>query len=198
MNSQAITLTKSFEIDAAAKPESCGGGFFGGIFFSVVKTPTRFTYRVGLHGKACKRADFVHHLSVEIARNAEAIDKHARTVECKAEVLYVPGSAVSVTLKGQKLLHRKGTYSYYHVGAIPRGQEGRKVFQGPMVAGPWACASESATVISASEAHRKADAAERAAALEVDNGSRIWVDGVEYTVEFGRFSNEVKLVPVEA
>jgi hypothetical protein len=65
-----------------------------------------------------------------------------------------------------------------------------------MVEGPWAYAFQIATVLSDSKAHQVREADERAAALEVETGSLIWVDGVQYRVEFDRHDH-VKLVPVD-
>lgn len=156
----------------------------------------RVYWYVGLAPKAMTRAAAIEILDAVEARVKAAQDVQARRVPMVADVNYCEGHEVHVLLKGKRLLHLKGTYNYYHVGAMPRGQSGRKDYCGPMVPGPWAFANQQATVLSDSAAFRARDAAERADAIEVDNGSKVWIDGVEYTVvvERGEF---ISLVPVD-
>jgi len=60
------------------------------------------------------------------------------------------------------------------VGAIPAGESGRKVFQGPLVEGPWAYTYPLGTMITA---HPQP---ERAPVIDVAIGDLIEVDGVTY------------------
>jgi hypothetical protein len=156
----------------------------GGIVFSIHTTPSgQLRYTVGLQGKAERSPGrMLAALIATLAEKAEADDRNARTVPCVADTLYIPGHEVSVTLKGTRLLKLNGTYNYFHVGAIPRGQSARKVHGGPLVEGPWAFTHGKATCLTANRAIAERDAAERDAALVVEDGSLILVDGVEYRV----------------
>jgi hypothetical protein len=156
--------------------------------YAVYTTPSgRLRYQVGPMGQPTGNSTY---MLATIAHNLKqqraAEEKNARRVPMQADTLYIEGHEVSVTLKGTRLLYLKGTYNYYHVGAIPRGQSGRQVTGGPLVPGPWAFAFQRATVLSDSEAFRNRDTAERMDAIPVEAGSLIWIDGVEYRVDVER------------
>lgn len=68
-----------------------------------------------------------------------------------------------------------GTYYRHKVGVVARGDEGRKVDQGPIVPGPWAYAFGLCTVLSASPI-------ERDPIIDVEDGDYLSVDGDEYRV----------------
>jgi hypothetical protein len=160
---------------------------------AVFTTPSgQLRYQVGPLGKPYRNsAAMLGAVTAELQRKVEADAMLARRVPMKADVNYCEGHEVHVLLKGTRLLHLKGTYNYYHVGAMPRGQSGRKDYCGPMVPGPWAFANQQATVLSDSAAFRARDAAERADAIEVEAGSTVWIDGVQYRVgvDRGEFLN---------
>lgn len=191
----ALTLvTQATEFAKAAHdsgvPEAASF-FKSGMLFCVYTTKTgQIRYQLGISGKSERKSvTMLRVLADFIAAEREAEAKRAITVPLKAEVSHTDGQAPEVSLKGTRLLHRKGTYRYFHVGAVARGQSGRKVNGGPLVPGPWAFSFEKATVLSDSAAFRERDAAEREDAIVVDNGSRIWVDGVQYTVSFGCYGS---------
>jgi hypothetical protein len=149
-------------------------------------------YQVGVTDKPYRNsAPMLAAVANALTEKAAADDKNARRVPMKADTLYIEGHKVSVTLNGTRLLRLKGTHHYFHVGAIPRGQSGRKVHGGPLVPGPWAFTHGTGTCLTADGAIAERDAAERDAALVVEAGSRIWIDGVEYRVgvDRGEFLN---------
>lgn len=81
----------------------------------------------------------------------------------------------------------------FGIGCIPEGASGRKVYQGPEVAGPWAFTFGLCTVIDNHPARR---AAERDADVLVQDGTALEIDGTVYTVrvvrrEFIELDNEV-------
>ena len=103
-------------------------------------------------------------------------------LEMDADVNYVPGHEVHVTLKARVDLKLKGSYRRFGVGAMPRGMSGRQEMGGPMVVGPWAFAFGLSTCITNSKAHQEADAARRATDIEVEEGTRLNIDEVSYVV----------------
>lgn len=74
----------------------------------------------------------------------------------------------------------------FKVSGIRRGYEGRKVFGGPMVPGPWAFANAQAVAITANPMHGSYGDMVRAKAegrwYEVAEGDRVVFDGVEYEI----------------
>jgi hypothetical protein len=172
-----------------------------GLPCAIYTTPSgQLRYQVGIHGKPTRNSTHMMATLITAIRNEQAaVEKMSRRVPMQADVNYCEGHEVIVTLKGKRLLaldSGRGYNYYYHVGAIPRGMSGRKDYMGPMVPGPWAFANQCATVLTDSAAHRARDAAERADALKVDNGSKVWIDGVEYTVQVER-GEFISLVPVD-
>ena len=67
-----------------------------------------------------------------------------------------------------------------HIGVIPEGSEGRKVFQGPMVPGPWGFATTHAIVID----NHGGSGAENARAIQVTVGTPFTVEGLPGTWTF--------------
>lgn len=65
-------------------------------------------------------------------------------------------------------------FRYCHLGIVPEGREGRQVFQGPMVPGPWGYTVTHALVIDT----RGGSAAEHAGCLKVAVGDEFTVDGL--------------------
>jgi len=69
----------------------------------------------------------------------------------------------------------RGTYfRYCHIGIVPEGAEGRQVFQGPMVPGPWGFTVTHALVID----NHGGSAAEHAANEQFEVGEQFTVDGL--------------------
>lgn len=202
------TLTKPYDIALSAvvqmEQEAARDGhasrIFRNVYITAVRTPKgRITLRMGFNGKAVSREVMVTNLT-DVERNAQWHDAIvARMVPMQAEVLYVDspnGDTPHVSLKGKRDLRLKGTYHRFGVGAVPRGCEGRKEYNGPMVPGPWAFAFGLGAVLSSSQAHRDADAERRATDIEVEAGTVLRIDGIDYKVrvERGEF---LKLDPVE-
>jgi hypothetical protein len=160
---------------------------------AVFTTPSgQRRYQVGPMGKPQRNnAAMLVAVQNAIEQQRKAEDVQARRVPMVADTLYIEGHEVSVTLKGTRLLRLKGTYHSFHVGAVPRGQSGRKTCGGPLVPGPWAFTHGTGTCLTANRAIAERDAAERDAALVVEAGSLIWIDGVEYRVgvDRGEFLN---------
>lgn len=103
-----------------------------------------------------------------------------------AEALWIDGQVPRVILKNRFALAlelpfrfgRAGTYfKRFGVLAVPRGQEGRRVMDGPMVPGPWADTFGLCTVIDNFPEKR---AAERATDIVVTDGRLIEIDRVTY------------------
>jgi hypothetical protein len=174
-------------------------GMFADTLVGAKLSGKRVYWYVGFAPKAVTRAAAIEILDAVEARVKAAQDVQARRVPMAADTCYIEGHEVHVTLKGKRLLaldSGRGYARYFHVGAVPRGQSGRQEMGGPLVPGPWAFASGRAVCLTSSAAIRERDAAEEANAIKVDNGSRVWIDGVEYTVvvERGEF---IELVPVD-
>ena len=104
------------------------------------------------------------------------------------------------TVKSDHVLALKGTYHRFGLAAIPRGKSGRKVFQGPLVPGPWAFAFGLSSVIAANPEHGTYGDIRRnkAAGLEheVEAADLIRFDGVTYRIEVER-RQYINLVAVE-
>ena len=151
------------------------------------------TWKHGTHGRRVSYQTMRGDL-IEIAQ--AALDEAARGQHIKmdAEVNYVDGHAPTVSLKGRVDLHIEGTYHRHGVGAVPRGAEGRKVQDGPMVAGPWAYTYGLSSCLSSSAAMREQDAERRATDVVVKDGTRLLIDGVSYTVKIVR-REYIELVP---
>lgn len=81
----------------------------------------------------------------------------------------------------------------FGVGAIPEGAAARKVYQGPLIAGPWAFTFGLAVVI---DNYPERRAAERAKDFEVDEGSLVEIEYKVYQVKVVR-REYINLVPVE-
>jgi hypothetical protein len=161
------------------------------VYCAVFATPSgQMRYQVGPMGKPTRNDTHMMATLVTAIRNQQELaEKNSRRVPMVADVNYCEGHEVHVTLKGQRLLaidSGRGYPKYFHVGAIPRGQSGRQVTGGPLVPGPWAFASGRATCLTANRAIAERDAVEEANALHVSDGSKVWIDGVEYTVRIVR------------
>lgn len=78
----------------------------------------------------------------------------------------------------------------YGVGVVPRGQWARKVYQGPLVEGPWGFTYKQSTVIAASYEMSTAGQMERDAAKGLvilhQPGDTIEMDGTEYRLIIDR------------
>jgi len=166
----------------------------GGTYCSVFTTPTgQLRYQVGPCGKPTRTDTHMLRVLTDNEREAQAFKARGERVPMMADVNYCEGHAPIVNLKGRTLLaldNKHGHYRlYFHVGAVPRGSEGRKDYGGPMVPGPWAFACGRAVVLSDSRAHQERDAAEEAAAIVVTDGSLLVIDNCQYrvTVERGEY-----------
>lgn len=75
--------------------------------------------------------------------------------------------------------------SGFQVGYVPAGESARKVYQGPLVPGPWAYAYPLCSVISTDGGTSAEMAREKAAGLllHVALGDRIEVEGLAYAVK---------------
>jgi hypothetical protein len=152
--------------------------------FTTPKGQTR--YQVGICGKPQRTSDAMVQAMTCAETEAQAYAARGTRVPMVAEVNYCEGHAPTVMLKGRVLLALetgRGYRHYFHVGAMPRGQFGRKDYAGEMVEGPWAFANGRAVCLSASEAIRERDAAEEAAAIVVKDGTRLLIDNCSYRVE---------------
>ena len=196
-----MTMTKPYDIaltavlDAVEKAkaahaigsEAGHSFFFRQNFCAVYCTPTgQLRYQVGLHGKPQRNQAVMVNILAAEEHAAQDFAARGTRVPMVADVTYCEGHAPTVTLKGRVMLSLPtphGYSLYYHVGAVPRGQSGRKVYAGPMVEGPWAFASGAATCLSASKALNERDAAERAKAIPVQDGSLLVIDNCQYRVE---------------
>lgn len=109
--------------------------------------------------------------------------KELQRVPMVPDVNYIEGRPPVVYLKGRVnlALPHRGYEKFFGVGSVPHGSEGRKVNKGPLVPGPFAYAFGLAVVIHSGS--YEADNAERAAALRVEDGSRLQIDGVIYVVK---------------
>lgn len=155
-------------------------------------------YRVTPTGNTIGHKALVSYLMHAESEGRKQDEINAKWVPMVAEVNYIDnqrGMEPTVTLKGKRDLSLKGTYRRFGVGAIPRGQSGRKEHGGAMVEGPWAFAFGLASVLSASKAMRERDAAQRAQDIVVEDGSELLIDGVWYTVRVER-REFIKLIPV--
>lgn len=158
--------------------------------YNVFTTPSgQLRYQVGILGKPSRnRTPLVDAIS-DAEREAQEIEARGERVPMKAEVSYCPGHAPTVLLNGSRLLAietTRGYRLYFHVGAMPRGQSGRKDYGGELVEGPWAFANGRAVCLTASEAIRERDAREEAAAILVKDGSLLMIDEAQYRVEVVR------------
>ena len=157
---------------------------------------------LGWHGRASTPYGKVLDVLTQIEADRQAYEAtEARRVPLKAEVSYIDGpngDTPRVDLNGTRQLRLKGTYRYFGVGAIPRGGEGRKVDGGPLVPGPWAFAYGLATcLMSDAYAEQKArDEADRQGAIEVEQGSKLLIDGVWYRVDVDYTARHLSLVAV--
>ena len=193
------TLTKPFDLaysavlkaadeaKATRKPVSF---FFRHLYCCVFTTPSgQVRYQVSPCGKPSRSATAMLDELTRVEQEAQDFAARGTRVPMTADVNYCEGHAPTVLLKGRVLLSlptNHGYSLYFHVGAMPRGQEGRREYAGPMVPGPWAFANQRATVISASAAFREKDAAEEAAAIPVQDGSLLVIDNCQYRVEVVR------------
>ena len=88
------------------------------------------------------------------------------------------------------LLALPAVHKLFSVGGVARGKAGRKVTNGPEVAGPWAWASGCASVIAANPEHGTWGTIRRAQAEgryhEVADGDTIIFDDVEYRLRIVR------------
>ena len=193
LQAERIALTALHDLEARMNSQFRIWGYqkdlaetlrFRSEFVCCSTTPTgRLRFQLGFHASGkIKRDDLLKRL-VEIETRAQADDAiQARRIPVKCEVFHRDGQAPMVSLKGTRLLNVEG--KFYHVGAVARGQAGRKVQGGPLVLGPWAFAVQKATVLHGEgyEAIKAADGAEREAALVLNVGGLVRVDGVDYRV----------------
>jgi hypothetical protein len=159
---------------------------FRHLLCAVFTTPSgQLRYQIGPCGKPTRDGKAFHAALTEAEREAQDFKARGERVPCVADVTYCEGHAPIVNLKGRVLLalkNARGYNLYFHVGAVPRGSEGRKDYGGPLVPGPWAYACGRAVCLSASSAIRERDAAEEAAAIVVKNHSLLVIDNVQYRV----------------
>ncbi len=122
----------------------------------------------------------------KIVAEYAAEEARGTRVPMHAEAGYVEGQAPTVSLRGTVQL-RHGNH-YFGVGAVARGQKGRKEYQGEMVDGPWAYTYGLATCLMGDgyDAQRDADAKARAKAIEVNEGTKLLIDGITYTAHIVR------------
>ncbi len=196
ISTRALDLVTRIELQASLTGNA--GEFIEGFAISATRTPTgKITFRLGLLGKAIPRARLLVRLTSMFEEQDARAAVAAKTIPCKAQVSYQPGFAPTVTLTSDRMLavdSGKGYSHYFHVGAVPVGGCGRKVDGGPLVNGPWAYAFGAATVICASKAMQEHDAAKRADAIPVVDGSKVIVDTIEYTVAIDPRGPWIKLV----
>lgn len=196
--SAAYQFTRDLDSQARNSEEKTAGAYFrGSLFVSAKVTKAGHTnWKVGIHGKVIS---YFRVIEVLADREQTHLDEEAKGlfVDMVAEAHYCVGHAPTVTLKGRVDLHLKGTYHYFGLGAMPRGQKGRQVHAGPEVEGPWAYAFGLATVISASAAHREADAKKRSEAIEVEQGTILRIDNVSYRVDVLVGGEHIRLTPVQ-
>lgn len=163
---------------------------FRHLLCAVFTTPTgQIRYQIGPCGKPTRDGKAFVAALTEVEREAQAYAARGTRVPMKADVNYCEGHAPTVLLVGRVLLAletSRGYNLYFHVGAMPRGQEGRREYAGPMVPGPWAFANGRAVCLSASAAIRERDAAEETAAIIVKDGSLLVIDNCQYRVEVVR------------
>lgn len=163
------------------------GGSFHQVIVCRFTTPKgQSKYHIGVHGKKMTFMQAAAALEIVEIQARKSAAKEAATIHMTAEVNYCEGHAPSITLKGTRDLHVAGSYDYYGVGAVARGQKGRKEFQGSEVEGPWAYVYGLATCLSSSKELNDREAARKAASLTVKAGDKIWVDGVQYMVAIAR------------
>jgi hypothetical protein len=161
-----------------------------GLLCAVFSTPSgQLRYQVGPIGKPYRNsAAMLGAVTAESQRKVE-FEARGTRVPMVADVNYCEGHAPTVMLKGRVMLALptdRGYSRYFHVGAMPRGQEGRREYAGPMVPGPWAFANGAATCITANRAIAERDAAERDAAIPVQDGTLLVIDNCQYRVEVVR------------
>lgn len=198
------TLTKPFDIaltavvkaTEAAKANHANGinlGYtfqFRHLFCCVFTTPSgQLRYQVGPCGKPSRKSSAMLNALETTEREAQAYEARGTRVPMVADVNYCEGHAPTVMLKGRTLLAlatSRGYGLYFHVGAMPRGQVGRREYAGAMVPGPWAFANGRAVCLSASASIRERDAAEEAAAIPVQDGTLLVIDNCQYRVEVVR------------
>ena len=106
---------------------------------------------------------------------------------------YLPGRPVLVSLASDTTLRLAGTFHRFAVGAVPVGEEARKVTDGPMVEGPWAYAVGLCTVIDNYPERRKA---EYDRDVIVDQGDVLEIDSFFYVVHVVR-GEFIELLPTE-
>ena len=151
------------------------------------------TWKHGTHGRRVSY-QMMRDNPIEVAQAALDHAARGQHIQMDAKVDHIDGHAPHVTLEGRVDLQIEGTYFRHGVGAVPRGAEGRKVQDGPMVAGPWAYAYGLSSCLSSSAAMREQDAARRATDVVVTDGTRLLIDGVSYTVKIVR-REYIELVP---
>lgn len=157
---------------------------------AVFTTPSgQLRYQIGPIGKPSRDDASMIKVLADAEREAQEFAARGTRVPVKAEVSYCEGHAPTVLLTGRVLLAlptTRGYNLYFHVGAMPRGQVGRKDYGGEMVAGPWAFANGRAVCLTANRAIAERDAAEEAAAIMVKDGDLLVIDNAQYKVEVVR------------
>ena len=94
--------------------------------------------------------------------------------------------------KKETILKIKGTYHKLAVCSVREGEEGRRVFKGPLVEGPWASTfGLSTSIVSHDNSAELDDEASRT--IEVESGDLIEVDGTVYEVSVYR-KEYIKLI----
>lgn len=116
---------------------------------------------------------------------------HALYIPMKAKTHYCEGHKVTVVLESDAHL-RLPNGRRFGVGAIPRGESGRKVSFGPEEPGPWAFTYGLCTVIDNYPDRRKAEYDQD---VLVSEGSFLWIDACVYKVEIER-KQYINLIPV--
>ena len=171
---------------ARESAESTAGAYFEHLYVGVIITAgNKALWVANIPPRRIKYSDLTNALK-RIAAEKAALAARGTRIPMKAEVLYIEGHAPSVDLKGRVNLALKGTYHRFGVGAVARGQSDRKEQGGPLVEGPWAFAFGLSSCISASKAMQEKDAEERAQDVVVEDGSKLVIDGVSYTVKVER------------
>lgn len=162
------------------------GDVLHSIFIGATRTPKgKVTWRLGVRGKALA-FDVVRQSLLTAERDHQYFEAiESRMLSMRPKVNYcdsIMGDVPMVTLEARRLLRLKGTLHYFHVCAVPRGQEARQEQGGPLIPGPWAFAFGKATCLTDNRATQERDAKERAEAVEIEEGSVLRIDGCDYRV----------------
>ena len=121
-------------------------------------------------------------------------DADADATDDEAAPIVIPMVRDDDTLRTDHVLAVDSGHGFFWrhaVGAVPRGAEARRVFQGPMVPGPWAYTFGKCQVIDNYGGSGAEAARNREAGIEhtITEGQRVVIDGVVYRVRFHRFGH---------